>query len=95
MPVIIVDPDGQTFVSPVELDNFDYYRDYLLVRTYKEFFGLNPQILEETERWEDVSGPSRWTLTPEWDHDDQEYDAEWYNNEIIITILRCFIIIIL
>jgi hypothetical protein len=37
MPIYTVDDSGQLFVTPEELDDFDYYRDNVFVRTFEEF----------------------------------------------------------
>ena len=53
MTVYTVDEDGQIFVTPEELDDFDYYRDNVFVRTYEEFLNLNPH--EVIKNWEIVA----------------------------------------
>jgi hypothetical protein len=78
MAVIIVDEDGQSFYSPTELDAFTYFRDYILKRTFKEFFQLNPGAAEEG--WVDVLSQSWWEI----DDDDSDY-AQWDGDNILFT----------
>jgi hypothetical protein len=52
MSIYTTDEDGQIFISPPELDNFEYYRDNIFVRTYEEFLTLNPYEYEEEYLWE-------------------------------------------
>jgi hypothetical protein len=42
MSTYTVDENGQIIVTPEELDEFEYYRDNLLVRLYREMLTLNP-----------------------------------------------------
>ncbi len=58
MSVFIVDEDGQVFHSPIALDAFSYYRDYVLVRTFREFLEINPKSHEGG--WVDYSGSDYW-----------------------------------
>jgi hypothetical protein len=69
MSIYTVDEDGQIFISPPELDNFEYYRDNVFVRTYEEFLFFNPH--EFNILWTDRTGPDYWesldTDYIEWD----------------------------
>jgi hypothetical protein len=45
MTVVYREINGQRFYTPIELDSFDYYRDYLLVRNFGEL--LNANVAEQ------------------------------------------------
>jgi len=77
MSVFIIDNDGQVFHSPEELDAFSYYRDYHLVRIFKEFFDLNPRA--NTGGFEDYSGSDLWEIE---DVDEGEY--HWEGKTLVI-----------
>jgi len=49
MTIITVDENGQQFVTPDELDEFEYYRDNIFVRTYNELLAVNPL---EIDAWQ-------------------------------------------
>ncbi len=75
MSKFIVDEDGQVFHSPISLDEFSYYRDYILVRIFKEFLDLNPK--SDIGGWVDYSGPDYW--------DQGTYnDGHWEGNKFVL-----------
>lgn len=51
--------DGQFIVSPTELDDFPYYRDQVLVKSFEDIQLLNP--LSDFD-WQDITGPDWWDL---------------------------------
>jgi len=57
MTTYIVDENGQIYISPPFLDEFEYFRDTTMVRTFKEFLTFNPVAGED---WEDITGPQHW-----------------------------------
>jgi len=66
MTIITVDENGQQFVTPDELDEFEYYRDNIFVRTYNELLAINPiEIDAGFLGWVNVSGPTYWESNDE------------------------------
>ena len=63
MSIYTVDEDGQIFITPNELDDFEYYRDNIFVRTYEEFLSANPYEYEtepEPFGWQDMTDNTFW-----------------------------------
>jgi len=77
MTIITVDENGQQFVTPDELDEFEYYRDNIFVRTYNELLTVNPAEIID---WTSYLSPDYWESD---DEDQISWDGEkWVMNQI-------------